>query len=193
MSPLEQADLIRDIVTFWFGDPGSDDFAAPRRRWFAADPNFDHEIRSRFSETMRRAQTGALDDMYCCPEGALALILALDQFPRNVYRGTPQAFVTDAKARDVAGRALDDGLDQALLPMQRLFMYLPFEHSEDIQDQIRAVALIDSLGEGEQVDYARRHLEIIDRFGRFPHRNNVLGRPNTAEEAAFLKQPGSSF
>ncbi|TCS61615.1 DUF924 family protein [Varunaivibrio sulfuroxidans] len=193
MSPLEQADLIRNIVTFWFGDPGSDDFAAPRRRWFVANPTFDDEIRNRFSEVIERARTGALDDMYCCPEGALALILVLDQFPRNIHRGTPQAFATDAKARALAARALDDGFDRALLPMQRLFMYLPFEHSEDIQDQLRAVALIDALGAGEQVDYARRHLEIIDRFGRFPHRNETLGRPSTPEERAFLKQPGSSF
>lgn len=176
-----------DVLDFWFSDHA-------RNRWFERDPSFDVEIRDRFLPAMQAAAEGRLDDWRRTPEGALALIVLLDQFPRNVHRGTAQAFATDAKARAVARHAVDAGFDADWDEDHRLFCYLPFEHSEDIEDQKTAVALFRERSRNPRyVDYAERHHDIIERFGRFPHRNAILGRESTAEEAAFLLEPNSSF
>ena len=126
-------------------------------------------------------------------EGALALAILLDQFPRNIYRGTPRAFAADAKARDAARNALAAGHDQAVAPFMRAFLYLPFEHSEDMADQDRSVALFRALGDEKYLGFAIGHRDVIARFGRFPHRNEILGRRSTPDELAYLRQPGAGF
>ncbi len=161
-------------------------------RWFRPDPAFDRRLAERFGSLVDRAAGGAFDDWLATPEGALALLILLDQLPRNVHRGTPRAFGYDAKAREVARAALARGHHLAVPERARIFFVLPFEHSEDPADQDRAVELCRPLG-GDAFRYALRHREVIRRFGRFPHRNAVLGRAGTAEELAFLEQPGSSF
>jgi uncharacterized protein (DUF924 family) len=175
-----------EVLGFWFA-PGGEG------RWFKPDPAFDAEIRRRFAPLVEEAGAGRLDGWGATPDGAVALCLLLDQFPRNIWRGTPRAFAHDPAARRVAGAALAAGHDARLPPPRRLFLYLPFEHSEDPADQDRSCALIAGLGDAEWLDYARRHRDVVARFGRFPHRNAILGRASTAEEARFLQQPGSSF
>jgi uncharacterized protein (DUF924 family) len=177
---------IDELLAFWFA-PGEHD------RWFTPDPAVDAEIARRFAPLIADAASGRLAHWIDEPRGALALCLLLDQFPRNVWRGTPRAFACDEQARRVAEEALARGHDQALAPEERLFLYLPFEHSESPADQERCVVLMGRLGNAEWLDYAVRHRDIIARFGRFPHRNAILGRASTAEELAFLQQPGSSF
>ena len=183
------------LLDFWFGPPD----AAPEARdvWFKPDATFDDTLRRRFSALQARAERGELDLWAETAQGALALVLLLDQLPRNLNRGKAAAFACDAKARRVAREAIARGLDQALPPVQRQFLYLPFEHSETLADQEEAVRHFAALPEGSLrdrcVDYASRHHAIIARFGRFPHRNRTLARPSTAAEEEFLKQPGSSF
>jgi uncharacterized protein (DUF924 family) len=174
------------VIEFWFA-PGTEE------RWFAVDPSFDEEIRRRYGPLVQRAAAGNLADWAASPRGALALCLLLDQIPRNIWRGSPQAFSCDAMARDVARAAIGAGFDRSLLPEQRPFLYLPLEHSEDITDQDLCVALMRQLDDPEMLDYAQRHRDIVARFGRFPHRNVILGRSSTAEETEFLQQPGTSF
>lgn len=166
--------------------------AESEARWFRPDPAFDRELARRFGELVDRAAAGAFDDWLADPWSALALVLLVDQLPRNIHRGTPRAFAYDAKARVVARSALAGGHHRAVPARLRLFFYLPFEHSEDPADQDRAVELCRELG-GEALHYAEAHRAVIRRFGRFPHRNAILGRPSTAEEQAFLREPGSSF
>lgn len=178
--------MIDAILSFWFA-PGT------RERWFTPDPAFDGEIRQRFAAAVGEAIGGGFARWEESPRGSLALLLLLDQFPRNLHRGTADSFAGDARALAVARASLRRGHDLEVPAEQRMFFYLPFEHSEDIADQRRAVELFTRLGDPVGLDYARRHLEIIERFGRFPHRNAALGRTTTPEEAAFLKQPGSSF
>lgn len=161
-------------------------------RWFRPEPAFDRLLAERFAGLVDRAAGGAFDAWTGAPRSCLALLLLLDQLPRNIHRGTPRAFGYDAKAREVARAALARGHHRAVAERERIWFYLPFEHSEDPDDQARAVELCRSLG-GEALLYARKHQEVIRRFGRFPHRNAVLGRASTAEELAFLEQPGSSF
>ncbi len=189
--------LVDEILDFWFGAPGSPEHGRPRPVWFQADPDFDAAIRERFAETQARAAAGALDHLQESARGGLALVLLLDQFPRNLFRRDPRAYACDAKARAVAGRLLDAGLDRELPPIERRFLFLPFEHSEDLEDQNRSVALFRALaeetGDDTSIYWAERHHEIIARFGRFPHRNAVLGRETTPAEAEFLKEPNSSF
>ncbi|WP_445299428.1 MULTISPECIES: DUF924 family protein [unclassified Microcoleus] len=143
------------------------------------------------------AASGQLDSWHDSPENCLALILLLDQFPRNMFRGTPQAFATDSKALATAEYAVNNNFDPELLTVQKLFVYLPFQHSENLENQQKSVELFRQLsGEPESdslIEYAQQHLEIIERFGRFPHRNEILGRETTPEEAEFLRQPGSGF
>ncbi|HEX6012488.1 MAG TPA: DUF924 family protein [Geminicoccaceae bacterium] len=177
---------LEDVLSFWFAPDG-------RERWFEPDPAFDAEIARRFAPMVGDAAAGRLDAFAGEPRGALALCVLLDQFPRSIWRGTPRAFAQDEAARRVADRAVAAGLDRDLPPEQRLFLYLPFEHSESLADQERSVALMAGLGDAEWLDYAVRHRDVIARFGRFPHRNAVLGRESTPEEAAFLAEPGSSF
>ena len=178
---------IAEIVAFWFA-------AGMEKRWFVRDPAFDAEVRTRLAEWYERAATGGLDDWRDTAAGSVALCVLLDQVPRNLFRGQDHAFATDALARTVAGHAVDRGHDRAVPQAQRVFLYLPYEHSESLADQDVSVRLFGQLDENTQwLDYAIRHRDVIARFGRFPHRNAALGRPNTAEETAFLATPGSSF
>jgi uncharacterized protein (DUF924 family) len=184
----------QQILDFWFG-PAPD---AARPEWFRKDEAFDGEIRARFGATVEAALQGAHRDWNATPAGALARVLLLDQFTRNIHRGTPRAFAGDALALEAARAMQQRGDDRALAPLQRLFAYLPFEHAEDAGAQRESVRLFDALahehpGTADFADYARRHAVVIERFGRFPHRNAVLGRASSDEEIAFLREPGSSF
>lgn len=185
--------LAADLLRFWFGEPDERGEIAFRREWFVADPAFDRAVGERFGDAMRRAIAGDLDAMASDVGGALALVLLLDQVPRNLCRGTAAAFAGDDRARAVANAAIAGGFDCDLPKAMRLFFYLPFEHSEDLADQERACQLIGELNDPGLLDYAYRHREIIDRFGRFPHRNAALGRASSETEVAFLAEPGSSF
>ena len=178
----------REVLEFWFDV--SLDAAQRNKRWFAKDAAFDAEIRRRFLPLYEAASAGRLGAWKSSAREALALVIVLDQFPRNMFRGEGRAFAADGLARDAA-RALLPGLGQ-LQPEERLFACLPFEHSESLDDQDLACELIKDLSE-EQLRYALRHRELIDRFGRFPHRNAILGRASTPEEIEFLKTPGSGF
>jgi uncharacterized protein (DUF924 family) len=185
------------ILAFWFGAPGSAEFGRPRRCWFAKSDAFDAEIRARFGGLLEQANAGAVDAWMRTPLAALALVVVLDQFPRNIHRGTPAAFASDHRALAAARTLVAGGGDRLLLPVQRWFAYLPFEHAEDLAAQRRSMALFSELrhdpDSASPIDYARRHYEVIARFGRFPHRNAILGRAATSEETDFLKQPGASF
>ena len=161
--------------------------------WFRKEPKFDEEIRTRFGTLHARASRGELDAWSASAEPLLTLVVILDQFSRNLYRNDARAFAQDDKARGLAQLAVSRRDDLALLPVQRQFLYLPFEHSENIADQARSVALTQTLGNEEWTRFALAHKQIIDRFGRFPHRNAALGRPSTAEEIEMLKGPMSSF
>ena len=173
------------ILDFWFASEGL---------WFKKDDAFDETIRQRFAADYESAAAGGLADWRETPEGCLALIVLLDQFPRNMFRGTDRAFVTDNLAVDIAETAIERGFDQALPAARRRFIYMPFMHAEDIDHQRHCVDLFTALvNDPGGVEFAVKHLEIIERFGRFPHRNEVLGRQSTLEEVAFLKTPGSSF
>lgn len=187
------------VLGFWFGVVKDGD-ARPRAVWFERNDEFDAEISDNFRADYERAAAGELDGWLETPRGALALVILLDQFPRNLFRGSAKAFETDARARSAARSALERGHDARVSPVERWFFYLPFEHGEDPEDQRRSVELFAALDNEESdensrlvYDYAVRHREIIERFGRFPHRNSVLGRDSTPEEEEFLSQPGSSF
>lgn len=192
MSTKIMSNVIEAINTFWFGDSDGEQYGKDRAEWFVKNPKFDAEIKNRFSRVIDAAAAGQLDMMAQSPEGAAALVVVLDQFPRNVFRDDARAFENDPHALKIAMQALDDGFDQHVMPVMRKFLYLPFEHSEDLKHQQRALELFAALGENDLL-WAQKHHEIIDRFGRFPHRNAVLGRLSTPEEKAFLIQPGSSF
>jgi uncharacterized protein (DUF924 family) len=191
---------ITAILNFWFGDSGTESTSYEQRRrfWFGKTPEFDQAIREQFHAVYAQAAAGQLDHWQDTPEGSLALILVLDQFSRNMFRDTAQAFATDPQALAAAKRAIARGFDQQLLPIQRIFLYLPLEHSEDLADQQQSVEQFRQLIAAspdlqDTFDYALRHQSVIERFGRFPHRNRLLGRDTTPEEAEFLTQPGSSF
>jgi uncharacterized protein (DUF924 family) len=173
-----------ELVAFWR--------RAGRRAWFAKDPRFDERIRRRFAAACEAAARGELGGWEASAQGALALLLLLDQFPRNLYRGSARAFEADPLARAVAARAIARGFDRRTGPALRPFFYLPFQHSESLEDQDRAVALCETLERagGESARAARQHREIIHRFGRFPHRNAALGRVSTPEESRFLAEGG---
>ena len=181
---------VDEILKFWFGD-GSD--PEQQRRWFGQDAAFDEACRAGFLADHERAAAGELDNWKEAPAGALALILLLDQFPRNMFRGAPRAFATDPKALATAKKATERGFDLALPPARRPFVYLPFQHSEDLDDQHESVRLFRKLAAEHPamagyVEYAEHHLETVRRFGRFPHRNAVLGRPSTPKEAEFIQR-----
>jgi len=184
----QDAAWVDAVLDFWFGPVSG----ARREEWFAKDPAFDAEIRDRFGDLYARAAAGACDDAAATPRGRLALVIVLDQFPRNMFRDDSRAFAADAHALIHARAAVAAGQDAVLAPIEREFLYMPFQHSESLADQRRSVALFADLGDVAD-DYARRHLAIIERFGRFPHRNAVLGRDSTPEERTFLTRPGSSF
>lgn len=189
----------QDVLDFWFGAPGSPEAGQPRRAWFVKQDDFDATIRTRFGATIEQALAGGLRDWDAAgPQGTLARILVLDQLMRNAYRNTPQSFVGDALALAAARALVDAGADRTLPPLQRAFVYMPFEHAEDPTMQERAVELFGVLaaahpGFDEMLDYAHRHRGVIARFGRFPHRNDILGRASTPDEIEFLRQPGSRF
>ena len=182
-------------MLFWFGPPG--ERGQPQKRWFEKSDLFDAEVRSRFLGLYENAAAGRLSYLKADPEPCLALVVLLDQFPRNMFRGSARAFATDAAALDAARHAVGRGYDRGMLAVERLFLYLPFEHSEALADQERSCELtapLDRLEPSLQAHrYALLHRDIIRRFGRFPHRNAILGRESTAEEIEFLKGPNSSF
>lgn len=184
-----------DVLAFWFGEPPT---TQARGEWFRKDPAFDERIRSRFGALIDSALAGGLMDWDATPAGALARIVVLDQFTRNTGRDTPRAFAGDALALAAAQALVARGADLQLPPLQRSFAYLPYEHSESAQVQRESLRLFNALAAAEPAMagallYAQKHAEIIQRFGRYPHRNAILGRESTAEERAFLQQPGSSF
>jgi uncharacterized protein (DUF924 family) len=184
-----------EVLLFWFG-PASERGKA-HKHWFVKSEAFDLEVRQRFLAVYEEAAAGKLTHLKESAADCLALIVLLDQFPRNMFRGTPRAFATDPLALETARHAVDRGFDRSLLPVERLFVYLPFEHSEALADQDRSCDLtraLDAYPETNDVyRYALAHRDIIRRFGRFPHRNAILGRASTPEELEFLKGPGSSF
>jgi uncharacterized protein (DUF924 family) len=173
-----------DVLAFWR--------AAGPDKWFKKDAAFDAEIARRFSALWQEAAAGSPPAWEDTSEGALALVILLDQFPRNMFRGDARAFATDAAARTAAERAIARGFDQAVPASERLFFYLPFEHSESAADQARALVLIGAMGDADLTRWAKLHADIIQRFGRFPHRNTALGRTSTPEEQAFLDAGGFS-
>ncbi|AKG21094.1 DUF924 family protein [Calothrix sp. 336/3] len=186
---------VREILDFWFGSPEELEYGKPRKFWFSKQPEIDAEIRTRFLKDYEKAAAGYLDDWIEFPNTCLALILLLDQFPRNMFRDTPEAFATDWEALSTAQHAVAQAYDQELLPVQRWFIYLPFEHSENLEHQNQAVKLFQRLGNDSEsasvIEYALRHRQVIAHFGRFPHRNAILGRISTAEEEEFLQEVGS--
>jgi uncharacterized protein (DUF924 family) len=185
-----------DVLTFWFAKENT-------VRWYVADAAFDQEIRQRFGDLAKEAAENRLDEWTSTPESWLALLILLDQFSRNLHRHDARAWAQDVKAQRVALSGIAKGDDQALPALQRVFAYMPLEHAEDISLQRRSVALFDTLRNSVPLDqrqrmdefhtYAKKHRDVIERFGRFPHRNAALGRPNTRDEAEYLAQPGSSF
>jgi uncharacterized protein (DUF924 family) len=180
-----------DILDFWF----EGDASVRRKCWFEKSTDFDTAC-TRFSGAIRDARSGGFDHWTTTPDGALALIVLLDQLSRNVFRGSPEAFAADPHARDIAVDAIAAGYDAAMTPCERMFLYLPFEHAETLEDQDRSVRLFESLRDAlgaHTVDHAYRHRDVIRRFGRYPHRNAVLGRVNTPEEEEYLAQPGAGF
>ena len=186
------------VLDFWFLAPDNPGHGQSRAEWFRKDDAVDAQIRERFGALIDTAIDGGLRDWAATPRGALAQILVLDQFTRNVYRDTPRAFAGDPQALELAIALTQDGQDQQLEPTLRAFVYMPFEHAEDLAMQARAVELFQLLAQAREgyesmLDYAQRHQEVIARFGRFPHRNAILGRDSTPEELAFLQQPGSRF
>jgi len=180
--------LAPEVLAFWFG--GAAEYGVAQKRWFQKDPAFDAEVRRRFLPL--HAELAGNGEWLDAPRECLARIIVLDQFPRNMFRGSARAFATDALALAAARHAIASGYDRDWLRVEKIFGYLPFEHSEALADQELACELMRPLGE-EQYDYAVRHKAIIERFGRFPHRNAILGRESTPEEVEFLKQPGSGF
>ncbi|MFX1802988.1 DUF924 domain-containing protein [Paraburkholderia sp. A3BS-1L] len=188
----------REVLDFWFGLPGSAEFGRERKMWFHKDAAFDARLRERFGALLDAACAGGLDAWCATPEGALALVILLDQFSRNCHRGTPRAFSSDDKALGIARAMVESGADRHLPSLQhRAFAYLPFEHAESAEAQRESLRLFGELTHDPQCkgyyDYALRHAAVIERFGRFPHRNAQLGRATTSAEAAFLREPGSSF
>lgn len=181
-------DTKRDVLNFWFNE-------TEPAQWFQKNPDFDQSIRDRFQMTYTMARDGVCDGWNGDVEGVLALCLVLDQFPRNMFRDTAQAFATDDQALAVARRALTLGYDQILPVIQRRFIYLPFEHSERMEDQEKSVSLFAAMRDEDPLgyEYAVRHRDVIAQFGRFPHRNAVLGRANTEAEGIYLSQPGAGF
>ena len=189
---------VDDILSFWFGPPADPAHTTPRGHWFERDASFDAECSRRFLALHERAAHGELDAWKDEPDSGLALVLLLDQFPRNLFRDSPRAFATDAQAREVARHALARGLDVPLPPAWRWFFYLPFEHSESLADQRLAVSLFEPLAlqhapSVRALEHARRHLDVIAHFGRFPERNATLDRASTPEELTFLEERGFSF
>jgi uncharacterized protein (DUF924 family) len=176
---------VQEVLDFWFREIGAD-------RWFVKDAELDRMVRERFLALYERIVSGQLQG-FGTPRTMLAAVIVLDQFPRNMFRGSARAFAGDPMARHLAREAVERELDAGLADEQRLFLYLPFEHSEDREDQALSCELIGSIGNDYWTKYAQAHKEVIDRFGRFPHRNAALGRTSTRAEIELLKDPLGSF
>lgn len=186
-----------EVLDFWFGredEPGYSEF---RDKWFQKDEEFDRQVRDRFLYDYEKAARGECDGWRKEPESCLALVILLDQFPRNLFRGDPKTYATDGKALEMSRYAVDEVLDRKLPGFKRMFLYMPFMHSEEMEDQRRSVELFHGLADEDEgpdvAEFAEGHRDIVEQFGRFPHRNEILGRETTPEEAEFLTQPGSSF
>jgi uncharacterized protein (DUF924 family) len=198
----EGSPLPEDVLVFWLGLPDAAPLANATK-WYTKDPAFDREIAERFGATLEAAARGGLDGWKETRRGRLALVIVLDQFSRNVYRNTPRAFAQDTRACSIALEAISLGDEETLATLERAFLYMPLMHAEDADLQHKAVAAFDRLRTSapaelksyveSALEYARKHAEIIERFGRFPHRNAILGRASTPRELEFLEQPGSSF
>jgi uncharacterized protein (DUF924 family) len=192
MDPLAVA-----ILDFWFGPPGSPERGADRDVWFRKDTAFDDAVRQRFGDAVNIAVAGGFGEWCTSAGGALARVLLLDQFTRNIFRDTPRAFAGDARALATAEDAIARGLDRELEPHGRWFLYMPFEHAEEVAAQRRSLELFGALGEDmndpSPLEWAQKHADVIFRFGRFPHRNAILGRESTPDELEFLTQQGSRF
>ena len=198
-------DRIEDVLDFWFGEVNELGCSSPehRQRWWTKSDAFDEALRSQFVGDYEAIVAGDREAWRNTARGALAFIIVLDQFSRNMFRGTPEMFAADELAREVCSEGLDAGFDAELSFDERVFFYLPLEHSEEVADHHRCIelfrALVDGSPEPLEEDaknylyFADRHKAIIDRFGRYPHRNETLGRANTPEETEFLEEPGSSF
>ena len=185
------------VLDFWFGSEGGPGYGEFRSQWFQKDEDFDREVTDRFGDLYEEAAAGRLDAWREEAKSCLALVICLDQFPRNMYRGDARTHATDGDALDAAKYGIEHALDRELPPFQRMFLFMPFMHAESVEDQHRSVELFEGLaaepGGPDVVEYAVGHRDIVERFGRFPHRNALLGRETTPEEAEFLAQPGSSF
>jgi uncharacterized protein (DUF924 family) len=200
MAPGVVPERARALIDFWFGPPGDPERERHRQIWFRSTPKYDATLRELFLADYERAAAGALESWEAAPESALALVLLLDQIPRNIFRGEPRTYATDPLARAVGDRALARGFDAGFPPNWRKFFYMPFHHSEDLADQRRAKALSESLPKEREPDpergglrrYGHPYVEVIERFGRFPHRNAILGRASTPEEIAFMEQAKAS-
>ncbi len=193
----DSAAIMHTVFAFWFARDIAPGYCEVRPVWFESTLEFDAEIAEQFGSTYEQAASGALDGMADTAESCLALTIVLDQFPRCMFRGDARAFATDGKVLALAKRAIARGFDAALTPLQRWFLYMPFQHVEDRADQRRSVELFESLGADAVhrfvIGAARSHRDVVERFSRFPHRNDILGRQTTAEEAAFLASPEGSF
>jgi uncharacterized protein (DUF924 family) len=184
----------QEVLDFWFGPPDAAGIGQSRPEWFKKDAAFDAEVARKFGGLHGAASLGMLDHFWRdVPTANLALVIVLDQFSRQLYRDQAKAFAQDAHALRLARHAIDAGFDRDALPVQRLFWYLPFEHSEKLEDQDRSIELFRPLGNAEWTRYAEEHRAVIARFGRFPHRNAALGRDSTPEEQAYLAEPGAGF
>lgn len=185
---MSRESVAEDVLAFWFGPEPLE----TRVVWFQKDPEFDAQITDKFGAAYKKSATGKLDALACAPLGCLALVIMLDQFPRNMFRDEPRAYATDEKALGLTKAAIESGFDREMTDLQRQFLYMPYQHSEVLEDQKRSVDLFKTV-DANTHEYAIRHLEIIERFGRFPHRNAVLGRESTPAEMKFLSEPISSF
>ena len=195
----------KDVTTFWFRDATRSPEALERRGavWFGAEPAFDRECATRFAASLADAARGALDDWTGTPQGRLALVILLDQMPRNIHRGSPAAFAHDVQAAAHCIAGIESGQDRSLHPVERVFLYMPLQHAEDLGLQRRSVERFESLAAevddawrdrfAENAHYARLHRDIVERFGRFPHRNRVLGRESTEEELSYLADGAPTF
>lgn len=181
-------DTKQEVISFWFEE-------TMPQQWFQKNNNFDEEIRDRFLTTYEMARKDLCNDWAKDSDGVLALCLVLDQFPRNMFRGQEKMFHTDDKILLIVKEALYKGYDALLNPVKRKFMYMPFMHSENIQDQRKSVSLFETMKNDDPLsyEYAIKHMEVIDKFGRFPHRNDILNRESTAEELKYLSLPGAGF
>ncbi len=201
MTDLDTAPRLPDramaLLEAWFGPPGDPGREQQREIWFKSTEEFDASLREAFLADYEMAAAGMLGSWESTPEGALALVLLLDQIPRNIFRGAPRAYATDAAARAAADRALAKGFGQLVPPIWRRFFYMPFHHSENIDDQRRSLALFETVPRdpdraGSLRRYGHPYIEVIERFGRFPHRNAILGRESTPDEIAFLAEHAKS-